>query len=319
MRDKVIDFIFKTSKDSGISELVISGWLGLYPSKYYSWQNRYGKINTHNGRIPRDFWLLDWERQGILDFHALHPLEGYRRLAFMLLDEGNVCVSPLSVYRVLVDAGLMLKSNNKTSKKGTGFVQLTRPHEHWHVDVSYLNIAGTFYYVTLAIDGYSRTIVGVDALPKMENSDIQMIIQEAREKYGGVCPRIISDNGPQFLAMDFKYYIRMSGMTHVRTSPFYPQSNGKVEAANKTYKREIIRPLNPRSVGEAKAKLIEWVNYYNDHRLHSSIGYVSPTTMLEGREFEVLKQRDERLEAARADRRQTARGSQIINEIQKEA
>lgn len=62
------------------------GWLTLSPAKFYRWKERYGKANEHNGKVPRDFWLEDWERQAVLDFHEKHPLEGYRRLAFMMLD-----------------------------------------------------------------------------------------------------------------------------------------------------------------------------------------------------------------------------------------
>jgi len=63
----------------------------------------------------------------------------------------------------------------------------------------------------------------------------------AKEKYPEARPRIISDNGPQFIAKDFKEFIRISGMTHVRTSPFYPQSNGKIERWHKSLKGECIR------------------------------------------------------------------------------
>ena len=45
-----------------------------------------------------------------------------------------------------------------------------------------------------------------------------------KEKYPEAKPRVISDNGPQFIARDFKEFIRISGMTHVTTSPYYPQS-----------------------------------------------------------------------------------------------
>ena len=77
------------------------GWIELPSSKFYNWKKRYGLVNEHNGRIPRDFWLEPWERAAILGFHSKHPLEGYRRLAFMMLDQDVVAVSPSSVYRVL--------------------------------------------------------------------------------------------------------------------------------------------------------------------------------------------------------------------------
>ena len=115
------------------------------------------------------------------------------------------------------------------SKKGTGFVQPLRPHEHWHVDVTYINICGTFYYLCSLLDGYSRTIVHWEIHEAMTERDVEVIIQRAREKFPGVHPRIISDNGPQFIANDFKAFIRLCGMTHVRITPGYPQSNGKKE------------------------------------------------------------------------------------------
>ena len=86
--------------------------------------------------------MADWEKQAILDFHLRYPLEGYRRLAFMMLDDDVVAVSPSSVYRVLKNAGRLDRKWQKPSKKGTGFVQPLKPHEHWHVDVTYLNLGG---------------------------------------------------------------------------------------------------------------------------------------------------------------------------------
>jgi transposase InsO family protein len=79
----------------------------------------------------------------------------------------------------------------------------------------------------ISTDGFSRYIVNWDIRESMTEADIEIILQGAKEKYPEARPRIISDNGPQFIAKDFKEFIRISGMTHVRTSPFYPQSNGK--------------------------------------------------------------------------------------------
>lgn len=125
--------------------------MGIAPSKFYDWKNRYGKVNEHNALIPRDFWLEEWEKAAIISFHNQYQLDGYRRLTFMMLDRNIVAVSPSSVYRVLSAAGLLQRWNGKVSKKGTGFVQPVRPHEHWHIDVSYVNLCGTFYWAPLCI------------------------------------------------------------------------------------------------------------------------------------------------------------------------
>jgi len=206
-------------------------------SKFYSWHERYGKANEHNGKVPRDYWLEDWEKRAILDFHHAHSQEGYRRISYMMLDKDVVAVSPATTYRVLANAGLLKRwSEKKTSAKGSGFTQPLKPHEHWHIDISYLNLCGTFYYFIGILDGCSRYVVHWDIRASMTEDDVALVIERAKEKFPGVTPRIISDNGPQFIAKDFKEYIRLSGMTHVRTSPYYPQSNGKLERFNRTIK-----------------------------------------------------------------------------------
>lgn len=279
-------------------------WLDLQPSKFYEWQKRYGQMNAHNGKIPRDWWLADWERTAILAFHDRNPLEGYRRLAFMMLDDDVVAVSPTSAYRVLKQAGRLDRHVIAPSKKGTGFVQPLRPHQHWHVDVSYINLVGTFYFLCSLLDGYSRYVVHWELRESMKEGEVETVIQRAREKFPGEKPRIISDNGPQFIAKDFKEFIRLTGMTHVRTSPYYPQSNGKKERWYGTLKRECIRPACPADVEEARRRIGEYVDHYNHVRLHSALGYITPADKLNGLEQVIFADRDAKLEAARERRRQ---------------
>lgn len=154
--------------------------------------------------VPRDHWLEDHERQSILDFQQKHPLEGYRRLAYMMMDADVVATSPATVYRVLKSAGLMSRWNQKTNTKGNGFVQPIEPHEHWHVDLAYVNICSTFYYLCSVLDGCSRFIVHSEVRESMKESDVEIVLQKAREKYPNAKPRIITDNGSQFIAKDFK-------------------------------------------------------------------------------------------------------------------
>ena len=277
-------------------------WIGMGTSKWHSWKARYGKVNEHNARVPRDHWLEDWEKDAIIKFHGENPLEGYRRLAFMMLDRDVVAVSPSSVYRVLRAAGLLSKNNDKTSLKGTGFVQPLKPHAHWHIDVAYLNIGGTFYYLCCVLDGYSRFIVHSEIQEAMKQSDIQMILQRARERFPGTTPRIISDNGPQFLAREFKEFVRICGMTHVKTSPYYPQSNGKIERFHKTIKGDCIRPGAPLTLEDGRRISERYIEHYNTRRLHSAIAFVTPLDRLEGRDNEIFKERDRKLEIARERR-----------------
>lgn len=222
----------------------------------------------------------------------------------MMLDEDIVAVSPATVYRVLKKAGRLDRKSASTSAKGTGFKQPEKPHQHWHVDISYINVGGTFFYLITVLDGFSRYIVHFDLRESMTELDVEIVCQAALEKHPGVTPRIISDNGPQFIAKDFKAFVRFSGMTHVKTSPYYPQSNGKLERFHGTIKKECIRPSCPRDHNEALRQISDYVRHYNEQRLHSAIDYITPADCLCGLSNEIHAERDRKLEEARLRRRQ---------------
>jgi putative transposase len=303
-RDQIVDFVRSWADKTDIPVARFTPWLGISRSKYQDWVCRFGKVNEHNAWVPRDHWLTEDESARICQFARAHPLDGYRHLTFMMLDADVVACSPSSVYRVLKKAGLLAGQTPHVSKKGTGFVQPLKPHQHWHVDISYLNIAGTFYFLCSILDGCSRFIVHWEIREKMGEIDVETILQRAREKFPDARPRIISDNGPQFIARDFKEFIRIAGMTHVRTSPYYPQSNGKLERFHKTIKGECLRLKVPLSLEDARRIVADYVIHYNEARLHSAIGYVTPQDKLLGNEAAIFAERDRKLAEARQRRQQ---------------
>ena len=159
LRDEVVDFVTGWSSKTELAAERFVRWFGIARGKFFDWKKRYGKVNEHNVLVPRDHWIEEHERKSIIDFFDAHPLEGYRRLTFMMLDQNVVAVSPATTYRVLRAAGRLDRWNKKPSIKGTGFVQPKRAHEHWHIDISYINLLGTFFYLFSILDGASRAIV----------------------------------------------------------------------------------------------------------------------------------------------------------------
>lgn len=307
VRDAIVDFVHQWEERTELTRGLFLRHVGLARNKFSSWESRHGQENGHNGKIHRDFWLQDWEKEKIVEYCQTHPTEGYRAATYRMLDEDIVAVSPATVYRVLKSEGFFTKYNQtKPSSKGTGFEQPLRPHEHWHIDISYLNLCGTFYYFIAVLDGCSRYIVNWDIRESMTEYDVEVVLQKARELFPGTNPRIISDNGPQFISKDFRAFIRLSGMTHVRTSPYYPQANGKFERFNRTFKVECIRPRAPVSLQDAKRIATGYIKEYNTKRLHSAIGFVTPYDRLTGQHEKIFQARDAKLEAARA-RRKAAR------------
>jgi transposase InsO family protein len=283
----------------GLTQAKLLKWLGLPKCRFHDWRARNGLPNRHNGSHAKEHWLEGWEVEAIKSYAVEHPDDGYRRLSFMMLDADVVAVSPSSVYRVLKAAGLLNRSQRKPSRKGTGFVQPTRPHEHWHTDITFIRIGASFYCIISVLDGYSRMIIHWELREKMTRQDVMLVIERAREKHPeakGV--RVISDNGSQYTSREFASYMALCGMTHVRTSPYYPQSNGKQERFHQSLKAEGVHPNSPVSKADAERIIGIYVEYYCSVRLHSAIGYVAPRDKLEGREPLIFAQRQRKLDEA---------------------
>ena len=175
---------------------------------------------------------------------------------------------------------------------------------------------GTFYCLCSVLDGYSRAIVHGDLRQAMKETGVEIVLPVAKENYPGTKPRIISDNGPQFIARDFKEFMRISGLTPVRTSPYCPQANGKLERWQQSLKSECIRPGTALTQQDAWRLSERYVEHYNTVRLHSAIGYVTPQDMLAGRKAQIHAARDRKLEAARRQRQLRRQPTASSTELQ---
>ena len=157
---------------SGAGPFIV--WLDITASKFDDWRERYGKVNEHNGWVPRDFWLEDWEKQAIIGFHLKNPLEGYRRLTFMMLDADIVAVSPSGVWRV---HGLRAAAGSTSALAHRCFLS-----QHWRDILLPVQRPGRLQPVHREL-GHP----GVN-----DRANIEIILQGAKEKYQEARPRIIS-------------------------------------------------------------------------------------------------------------------------------
>ena len=277
--------------------------IGISSSKYYSWIDRHEQPNNHNCIIPKKHWILDWEREAIINYSRTHIGEGYRRLTYMMIDDNIAAVSPSTTYRVLKSAGLLNRWNKvKKSSKGNGFDQPILPHQHWHTDIKYVNFRGTFLFLISVIDGYSRYIVNHELRTNMQVYDVQIVIQRTLEKYPGVKPRLITDNGSQYISKDFAEYLKLVGLQHIRTSIAYPQSNGKIERYHRTIHEECLATKSLINLDDARKQVAQYIGHYNTKRLHSSLFYLTPDDFLNSRIFEKLEERNTKLLLAKKAR-----------------
>lgn len=306
----MVDYTENIAKHSHLSIVRILSMLNIRRNKYYEWKNRYGTKNNHNGKQPKSHWLTPYEKTAIIEFAkekigktTYYLLDGYRRIAYMGMDENKFACSPSSVYRVLSTAGLLNKwKNSKPSSKGSGFKQPDKPHKEWHTDIKYINYKGTFLFFIGIIDGYSRYIIHHELRTSMTEQDISIVLQRAMEKYPNEKPRLITDNGSQYTSKEFGLFLKESGLKHIRTSPSYPQSNGKIERFHRTLEEECLRTTSFFSIEDAQKQINEYVEVYNNNRLHSALFYLRPIDFLNGNSDKLLKERELKLNDASENR-----------------
>ncbi len=101
IRDNVVEFVNLIREKTDIPLKGMIRLIGISSSKYYSWIDREGEANNHNGKTPRGHWCLDWEKEAIIAYAKAHPGEGYRRLTYMMIDDNITAVSPATTYRIL--------------------------------------------------------------------------------------------------------------------------------------------------------------------------------------------------------------------------
>lgn len=279
--------------------------MNITSGKFSDWRRRQGLENLHNGAQPKQTWVPPETRELVIHFYLSHPEDGYRRCSYMMLDADIAAVCPATVFNILKAAGVLRpKHGVASSRKGKGFEQPKRPHCDWHTDITYITIGDRYYFLITVIDGYSRYIVHSELRENMTAFDCNLILARACEKHPealGQTIKVISDNGKQYVGREFRGMLGAFGMSHVTTSPYYPQSNGKIERWHKTLKIDI-REKHLADPTHAKRIIDAFVRHYNEVRLHSAIGYVTPKDMLEGRREIIQDARDAKLAASRRER-----------------
>jgi transposase InsO family protein len=312
IRDAVTAYLVQISKRSGLPIKQFLKIIGLSTVKYYRWLKRAGSPRNHNGKVPKTHWLTPAEVQAIINFAREHYSEndyflkdGYRRVAYKMIDSDIAYVSPSSVYRVLRRENLLNKWNtNKNASKGLGFKQPDYTHKHWHVDIKYLNFNGSFLFLISVLDGYSRYVLHHEVRHSMTEHDVQCTVLGAKEKYPNARPRIITDNGCQFISKEFKLFIKDIEAEHIRTSVNYPQANGKIERFHRTISQECLRVKAPVSLNDFINYISNYIRFYNTERLHASLHYLTPDDYLNNRFKQKLEYREAKLadaENRRAD------------------
>ena len=296
-----------------------SGWrirdtlrvIGIKRSTYYSWINREGterkKVNTN------PFTTLPEEREEVIDYALKHPNLRHRELAWRMVDENVVCLSPSTVYRILSEEDLVKRWEKPQPREKEEKEKPDSPNQRWQSDISYVKVQRRNYYMISFIDEYSRYIVHWKLMTSMDGSSVSLAAQESLEKLPeSVRPIIQTDNGSGYISHEFKTVLKQFGVGHHKIHPHCPEENGIVERSHRT----ILSPLDEVELDnyyQAKDEIERIVYWYNEERLHSALNYLRPADYHYGEPEKLLEERRLKIKEARQKRKEeNKRRNQLI-------
>lgn len=274
--------------------------LGLNLKRFYSWQSLYtifgldGLMDTSPQPKHKVFQLLPDEEKAIDEYTLKHPEQHHREIQFNLERQG-VYVSVSTVYRRLKERKLIKEHKILKPKKPYQKPQATAPHQHWLVDLTYILVGRTFWYLIVVIDFFSRYIVSWELSPSATSRDVQRTIDFALAQFNlhdkELKPIIHSDNGPQMKAKTFKKFLRDLGILNDYSRPHIPQDLAVLERLFRTTKQEEVYRNEYITPYEARERLSAFFDYYCHQRPHQGIGNVTPYDKLTGRDIEIIRMR----------------------------
>jgi putative transposase len=313
----ILDYINHTV----IRSRVKLGWvvtrLGLQIGTYYRWRRREagGELEDKVVIQPNLDAALPAEVEAVIRYALQHPRDGYRRLAYMMMDEDVACLSPSSVYRILSSEDLLYRFKQSSKSSGKYEFKPERPHDQWHTDIMYLWVHSRWYFFVGVLDAWSRYLVHWELLETVSAQDVTAVLQSALKKYRGVKPRIVSDNGPQFKSRDFRHLLKEFSLLDIKIRIRHPESNGVQERLHRSLREEGLSDADLKNKHKAISAIEKWVDYYNHRRLHAGLGYIRPVDYLNEMQNEIRRVRRQKLADAAKARRKKNRELFAANNI----
>ena len=280
--------------------------IGLARSTFYAWYKRYREegIEGLEDRKPRPraVWnrIPARVRDRVIETALAHTQLSPRELACRMTDREGEFLSESSVYRILKAADLIESPAYILLEAADRFAHPTRwRNELWQTDFTYLPVVGWgWYYLSTVLDDYSRKILAWKLSATMRVEDVTETLDLARAATGvdrvrvEHKPRLLSDNGPCYVAKDLAAYLQEHGLGHTRGRPYHPMTQGKIERWHRSMKN-VVRLENHYSPGELERAIARFVTYYNHERLHEALGNVTPDDMYAGRQNEIVSRREQ--------------------------
>jgi len=212
---------------------------------------------------------------------------GAKILSHYLAREHSLYVNHKKVYRLCKENNLLLYSSVQIKKRikkvRCDYVDVTAPHQLWQFDLKHIFIHGenAWCYLLTFIDVYTKKVVGYTTAKSIKAGQLMVTLSEAllREGIGSNTGlRIRSDNGPQMSSNRFYFYLKKleQKLSHEFIPPRTPNRNAYIEAFFSIFEQTVIQVQYFRSFAEVYESVFNFVEFYNNRRLHGSIRNLSP-------------------------------------------
>lgn len=289
------------------------GALGIARGSYYRWlrEEAWAKERPTVTLPPvSPYEALSEEKQAVLTYARKHPELRHREMAWRMVDEDVVYLSPSTVYRILKEANLVCPWRRRAKRKKAQAERATRPDQRWSTDLMHIEVGCRVYFFIAFLDEFSRYIVHHELLLGMDGQSVSLAAQTAIETLPKgpdgkplVTPEIRSDNGSCYVSKEFRVVLAENGLGHHRIKPHCPEENGIIERANRTL-REELEGEDLTDLLMADRVLARLVHRYNTERLHSALGYLPPWEFYRGDPLSRFLERQKKLFRARHERRE---------------
>ena len=278
--------------------------VGIPKSTFYAWLDRYvaGGLDALEDRkpCPERVWnrIGDDVRQKVIAFTLDQPELSPREIAVAFTDQERTYVSEASVYRLLRAEGLITSPAFIVMKAAERFANPTSAiNQLWQTDFTYLKVTGWgWYYLSTVLDDFSRYIVAYKLCPTMAAADVTATLNLAMQASGlnqvplDQRPRLLSDNGPSYVASELADWLDEQGMRHTRGKPYHPMTQGKIERWHLSLKSRILLE-NYYLPGDLERAVADFVEHYNHGRYHESLDNLTPADVYFGRGQRILNMR----------------------------
>ena len=298
---RILDTVEQIGTMNDVPVRDVLAQLDVPPATYYRWKARATRDRLEDARTQRGRPSVPptpQERAAICAFARLHPLMGYKRLTWDMVDRDIAYLRPGQVYQALQAADLLARRPPLALDPLRRPTAPMRPDQVWHIDLMYLHIAPRWYYLVDILDGYSRYLVHWTLNMTMHADLVMLTVQEALEKLpsrrGGE-PQLVHDHGSQFVSREWRTFVMLAGVGDIKTRVAHPESNGRIERLHRMHREEGLVDHDVTDYAKATAALTRWQHYYNNRRPHSALRYLRPVDYYRGNPEVRLAERREKL------------------------